>query len=144
MLGALLGEPLPTAAEEQADPEAADVRYEIATTALRQQTRDGGLYHLVAAENAEYGFRRNTLGLRPLAIVVALVSLIASLALIDANGASGRYVVPTVISLICLLVWLAVIRSGWVRSAGEIYAQRLMEAVETLSDGSDSGRHDRA
>ena len=48
-------QPLPTDAEEQADPELADARYKEVTLALIAATRDKSRFPLVFAENANYG-----------------------------------------------------------------------------------------
>jgi hypothetical protein len=70
-LSPLLSHPSPTAAEEAADPHAADRRYREAVGALRERTRDRSRFGLLLAENIDYGFRRNCLGLRPYALIVA-------------------------------------------------------------------------
>ena len=51
-------------------------------TSLREATRDTSRFPLVFAENANYGFRRNLWGLRPIGTGVAVVLLLFSWALL--------------------------------------------------------------
>jgi CHASE2 domain-containing sensor protein len=90
---------------------------------------------LVATENAEYGFRRNTLGLKPIAILVAIGIGVLSLVLAAIDSWPPGFVVPAVVSVLALVFWVWVVTPDWVRSAAETYAARLMEAVETLAAG---------
>jgi hypothetical protein len=128
----VLAEALPTEAEEQSDPVGSDERYEVAVAALRDLTRDEARFKLVAEENAEYGFRRNCLGLRPLAIVVALIVFFASGILFLAESQS-QFLVPAAASVLMFAFWAAVVRDRWVRSAADRYAVRLLETVESLT-----------
>jgi hypothetical protein len=126
------GEPLPTKAEEEANPDEADRRYEITVAALRDLTRDESRFNLVAEENAEYGFRRNCLGLRPLAICVALLGLAFSAA-VSLSGSHSQFLLAGAVSLVGLVFWVAVVKSEWVHAAADRYAVRLLETVESLS-----------
>lgn len=132
LLTKLLSVALPTEAEEEADSAAADRLYDIAVAALRDLTRDGPRFALVADENAEYGFRRNCLGLRPLAIAVALLVLVVS-GLLALVGAHGQYLLPAAASLLSLGFWAVIVKPNWVHSAADRYAVRLLETVESLS-----------
>ena len=61
-----IGLEIPTAAEEESDPDGADELYASAIDELRRRTRPGDTnrFPLVYTGNIEYGFRRNLLGLR--------------------------------------------------------------------------------
>jgi hypothetical protein len=48
---------------------------------LRQRTRDTKIFNKVFAENMEYGFRRNCLGLRPTGLVLAAIGVVATIVL---------------------------------------------------------------
>jgi hypothetical protein len=128
----ITGDALPTQAEEEADPDGTDERYSVATTALRQRTRTGPEFKLVAQQNAEYGMRRNCLGLRPLALAVATAVLAASIALFFAQDKAAHFALPAGVSIIALIAWFFV-DAEWVRAAAELYAIRLMETIETLA-----------
>jgi len=133
LLSAVLGEPLPSAEEEAMDPEGADARYAVAVGALRQRTRTGPEFRLVAHQNAEYGLRRNCLGLRPLALVVAAAVLAASVVLVTAQGDDWNFALAIGVSILALPVWSFLVTPYWVCSAADLYAERLMEAVESLA-----------
>lgn len=132
LLEGILGQGLPSAVEEEADPDGADRRYATATAALRDLTRDQDRFSLVAEENREYGFRRNSLGLRPLALVVSTLTALLSAILAIAAERPACWL-SMGISLLVLGFWFAVVRADWVRAAAELYAQRLLEAAESLS-----------
>jgi hypothetical protein len=133
-LETLLGVQLPTSADEAADPGAADDRYNEAVAALRQVTRSGDAYKLIAAENADYGFRRNLFGIRPFAVAVAVSSGLVALIMLAASGGTLearviRWGPGSVAAVLCLLLHWRVVSSNWVRLAAERYADRLFEAV---------------
>jgi hypothetical protein len=133
LLENVVGEPLPTRADEEANPEESDARYETATTALRQLTRTGSDFSLVARQNADYGMRRNCLGLRPVALAVAGIVLALSVILFLAEEEAWHFWFPAVVSAVALPVWWFFVSGEWVRSAAELYAVRLMETIETLA-----------
>lgn len=133
LLENIIGEPLPTRADEEANPEESDARYKTATTALRQLTRTGPAFGLVARQNADYGMRRNCLGLRPVAVAVAGIVLVLSAILFFAQEEAGHFWLPVVISVIALPIWWFFVSEEWVRSAADLYAVRLMETIETLA-----------
>jgi hypothetical protein len=127
---ATTGIALPDPPSEANAPEQADRDYEHAVLVLRERTRDTTAFPLVFAENAEYGFRRNLLGLRPLALAGTAITLVASIALI-ASG-NPRYAAPAAVALSAAAVWWRLIRPDWVRLAAERYADRLLGAAVTL------------
>jgi hypothetical protein len=139
----VLGDTLPTATQEQADPDSADAAYEDVIAKLRDRTRDRGRFPLVFEENANYGFRRNLLGLRPWGLGLA----IAGLGRRRANGrrhegntgasrgALGR---ASRIGVRPRAVWLFIVKPDWVRIPADAYAWRLFEAIETLRELSEA------
>ncbi len=134
---AVTDEKLPSRDEELADPAASDRRYDEAVATLRELTRKRDEHPLVADENAEYGFRRNCLGLRPIAMGVAAGVVVVSLPLL-ATGAGrgaadvGRFWVAAAVGGLWLVGWWKLATPSWVRSAAERYADRLMAALEVL------------
>jgi hypothetical protein len=131
------GEPLPSHDDELADPAAADRRYDEAIAALRDLTRNRQEFPLVFEENASYGFRRNCLGIRPVALLVAGLVLALSVALLAvshdaAEHHAGRFWAAAAVGALALMGWWQLVTPSWVRSAAELYADRLMESVETL------------
>jgi hypothetical protein len=142
----------PTAAQEKADPKAADGMYASAVKWLQERCR-GKAFPLVEKENAEYGFRRNLLGLKPIGIAACLAAL-----LISALAIVWRYdhIIPAISSLsmplllkalatikpaaigaVCvdlaaLVAWFAIVRDDWVRDAGDQYARALLACCDTV------------
>src|SRR5439155_15739552 len=118
-INALLEEPLPDADEEAADPATADRRYDEAVVMLRERTRDTRRFRLVFAENMEYGFRRNSLGLRPVALLTALLGLGVSVTLVfvghgDEAERAVRWSLPAVISAGACAYWWCIVTPDWV------------------------------
>jgi len=135
---AVLGDALPSQDEETADPAASDARYEEATRRLIGRTRDRTLFDLLFRENVNYGQRRNLLGLKPIGILVALATgaVCVGLALTGSGAFShqaARYGPAFTVAALELLFWLLVVSPNWVRIPAEAYADRLIEAVDTLS-----------
>ena len=144
------GNPLPTEQEELADPAWADTKYEEATNALREATRDKVRFPLVFAENVNYGFRRNLWGLKPIGASVSVALVLVSWTMflltiwerpwpdpwwgILANPDSivtMRFAVGVAMIGYAAL-WLFWVKPSWVRDAADNYARRLMESVQAL------------
>jgi hypothetical protein len=136
LLAPLLGHDLPDEADETRDPAAADDVYAMATTTLRERTRDAR-FSLLLKENISYGFRRNLFGCRIFGALAALLS-VAAAALFGWTHVWLSIPVPVAIGLIvfdalCLVTWWRVVTATWVRRAAEIYAGRLFDSLEILS-----------
>lgn len=129
-VSAATGIALPDADNQASMPGEAEHLYEQAVLVLRERTRDPATFPLVAAENAEYGFRRNLLGLRPFALAGTAITVMASGVML-AEG-HPRFIVPAVASLVAGSVWFWLIGPAWVRLAAERYADRLLGASVTL------------
>jgi hypothetical protein len=143
---------VPTEQQEVADPKAADAMYASAVKWLQERCR-GKAFPLVEKENAEYGFRRNLRGLRPigltacfaallisaLAILWQIEPLLSALASLSAKSvlAALSAVKPAAFGAICVDIaaivgWIAIVRDDWVRSAGDQYARALLACCDTL------------
>jgi hypothetical protein len=132
LLESVLDEALPTQSEEGADPEDADRRYETAFGALRDLTRSRTAFPLVAEENAEYGYRRNALGLKPAALAIAAATGITAIALAAIDHAPGHFLPAAAVAATATVAWAVVVRPAWVRAAADRYAERLLETCESL------------
>ena len=135
---AVLGDPMPTVAEEQTNPASADARYEEATRRLIGLTRDRKRFRLLFAENVNYGMRRNLLGLRRTGMAVAAVTVIVAIVMVLAS--SGRFAHRAAqygpglgVAMIGLLFWVLIVNRDWVRVPAEAYGDRLIEAVDVLA-----------
>lgn len=146
-LSTKLGAPLPTAAEEASDPDAADARYRSAILWLIEQCRSPS-HFLILNENTSYGFRRNLLGLKPVGVALCMATIAVPLLVASSRypheaALVGRWLTDTAhvlqpvqvgacaLGLIALSSWLFVVRPSWVKEAAELYALRLLAACDT-------------
>jgi hypothetical protein len=146
----------PTEQQEAADPKAADDAYASAVKWLQERCR-GKAFPLVEKENAEYGFRRNLRGLKPIGLAACLVALLISAlaviwryeALLPAISSMSMKSIlaalagikPAAIGAICVDVaaivgWITVVRDDWVRDAGDQFARALLANCDTLETAS--------
>jgi len=140
VISRLIGKALPTRDNEKADPKSADALYESGVKLLLERTRDAGKFPLLLKENTSYGFRRNLWGMKPAAIFICCLSLIASLVPVCAALFNQTPLPPLplalTVSIIVLLVWWILrVKSDWIRIPGDGYAQRLLAACDLISEG---------
>jgi hypothetical protein len=125
-------------AQERENPRDAENRIETAVTALREKTRDNSKFPLVAAENRNYGFERNILGVRPLGIVTSSTALVTLtvLVVLSLHGAVKGGLPELLIGLGCalalLLTWTTYPSETRVRRTAEKYAASLLDSASTL------------
>jgi hypothetical protein len=138
-----IGVPFPTVEQEQRDPNSADHCYAAGAKWLLDQTRDVRMFALLFKENIAYGFRRNCLGLKPYALLLAAASLVWVLVKIEAIASDGIHVdalthaSPEVWaaiagSTIAMAVWLFFFTKRTVRTAAFSYADTLLRSCDTL------------
>lgn len=144
---------LPSAEEESRDGASADLAYSSAVKWLQEQAR-GKDFPLVEKENAEYGFRRNLRGMRPIGLALCLLAATLSatailqghrdltIALVDLSGAqcwqaltgvSPPIVGATIVDVIAIAGWLIIARDQWVRDSGDQYARALLATCDKLA-----------
>ena len=137
-LAVKLGVTAPTAIEEQANQAAADSFYEQCGVWLRENTRDTKKFHLLFTENVTYGFRRNLLGVRWLAIVLNLVVVAICLGLLwwtHLNWSaplSQRTIVVLLIAAVHGFYVIAVVRESAATDASRAYARELILSCESF------------
>lgn len=143
-LSAQLRIKFPSASDERDNPISADHIYESGIKWLLDQTRDRKKFNLLFNENIAYGFRRNCLGIKPLAITIAIGSLlwvILTSELITWNGlkwdrlavlSPGSWI-SLAISVTMLAVWIFFLTKRTVRSAAFMYADLLLRACDQLN-----------
>lgn len=130
---------LPSPEEELANPEGADRKYESAVKWLLEKTRDTNRFDLLFKENVAYGFRRNLLGLKPIGVPIAILSVLGNfVGLAVFHNATGTWLnVLGISSLIfCVLVaagWAFIVNEEWVHDAGDSYAVRLLASCDQLA-----------
>jgi hypothetical protein len=133
------GVKFPTAAEEAADPAAADSVYEAFGDVLRERTRETKKFSLIFEELMNYGFRRNLWGWKAVgtvlsgAVLVLLFGMLiwSTLRTSHLPSLMGALLVDSLI----LFFWLFWASPGWVKIAGDAYADRLLEASDQLARG---------
>ncbi len=108
------------------------------TAHLRERTRDRSKFPIVADANSTYGFRRNCLGLRPIAIAVALTTASVggvldglSITGVSHVGSPAGLTLASTVSLATAIGWW---RAGpaWVRTAAKNNPKALLDAAEAL------------
>jgi hypothetical protein len=136
---------MPTAEQEARAPAAADDIYRSATRRLIEARR-GAEYNLLQGENASYGFRRNMLGMRAIAVTLAFtLALVTALLWLAQNEAALSHVDTAVVALskswlLPVLVafdllagcfWLLQINADFVLQAGRDYAEALFRTLDS-------------
>lgn len=154
VLAAGIGQPFPTAADEQSDPRKADALYASGIRWLIEQTRDTKKYAHLFKENIAYGFHRNMLGLRPVGIVIALGAFLIGLFLtgvvaVDQGSVQyvGRlesmtfaHVAALLVPAAAALLWSFAVTEESVKKASFAYAERLLQACEGMGKPTKAAR----
>lgn len=122
---------------EKEHPGDCDDVYRAWTNYLIAKTRDATKFKLLFSENINYGFRRNTYGLKPFAIIVLLclyiVVWIANFLTYDEfNFNDSTTIISQFILLIPLIFWLFIVNEKWVKVPAFAYAERLLEAIDEV------------
>lgn len=126
---------LPTPSEETASPRSADGYYESAVKWLLEYTRDKKKYPLVFEENINYGFHRNILALKSIAIAINLICI--SYILLNTylqhhmlTFTDVRDVAALPIPLAMLLFWVFLVSPDWVKSIADAYSRALFASCD--------------
>lgn len=140
---------LPDTILEKTNWPAANEVYTSCIRRLRELTRDKIKFPLIAAENINYGFRRNVYGLRWIGFGLSIISSCAIASLHGDFSASLElsrvnifiYSMPKelIISIAgcwsMTLFWILIVRQRWVRRVADAYAERLLGAMDILIRG---------
>lgn len=118
---------IPTPAEEEADPPAADAVYASCVDRIRVLAREDSM---IVKTNISYGFRRNLWAIRRWGIGFSLLGAFAGLAHVILHGFTMPALVTFSASTLLLLFLLAVVTRAWIHEAANVYAQRLLEWLE--------------
>lgn len=143
---------LPTREEEARDPSNADLAYASGVKWLQERCR-GKEFPLVEKENAEYGFRRNLRGMRPIGLTACLAAIVLSIVVtLDGHedlasaltglspvrswnaiaGISPTILAASVFDVFAIIGWLAIATDQWVHEAGDQYARALLANCDAL------------
>jgi hypothetical protein len=128
---------IPSPESEKNDPGGADGVYASAVKWLLEFARDTMKFPLVFSENVNYGFRRNTLAAKPLAITaVALLIALAGWMTYQQYGLRIEEISADAIALWAILIlsiglWSSLVTKAWVKDGAFAYARALLAACET-------------
>jgi hypothetical protein len=128
---------MPTAHQEENDPEYADITYGAFSDWLLEKTRDHSTFPLVFKELVSYGFRRNLLGMRPIGIAITALCLALQAGFAGYHLAVGpqlgvAFFASLALNIALGLCWITVVDSGWVKRVADAYAIRLLAACDHL------------
>jgi len=128
------GLPVPSQSHEQQRPEMADDIYRSAIKWLLENRRDTTKYALVLEENVQYGFRRNMLGSKWIAIFLTLLPLMGAYAWGAYKGVAPEFdtdhLAVLAVAAIAVAGWTFFVTEEWVRDASRGYARALLATCE--------------
>lgn len=131
------GSALPDVHDEAKNPKEADRIYEAAIEEFRVQVRSSDEYSILSGANADYGFRRNCLGMRTEGIAVAGVVDVVMLVIAILVKEPAPFLVGAGLSFLWSGFWIFVVQGSWVRRKANLYSKRLFETALQVSE---SGR----
>jgi hypothetical protein len=137
-LAGKLGVAGPSPAAEQVDQAVADSFYEQCGVWLRANTRDTKKFPLLFGENVTYGYRRNLLGVKGLALGLNLTVVAICVTLLwHSNWPWGsesgkRTIVVLLIAVLHAIYVCTAVRKGLVRDASRAYARELILSCEAF------------
>ena len=132
---------LPSPEEERDGCDEADARLESANRWLLGQTTDHARFGLLFSENVNYGYRRNLLGMKTIALVMdagalAVVSAVGIARWTEDSGGiqslEPEWWTSLLIAVVHALVFVGFVRTKWVRASAETYAGQLLAACDSL------------
>ena len=130
----IYGSRLPSRRQESTNTAHADEVYIAAVRCLISRVRARQAeFPLVQIENIAYGYARNMLGLKPIALALISVGLFADLIYWRSNGPSAQLWIVVVVHGVLAALWLAFVRAPWVLQAANTYAERLFEALDQIA-----------
>ena len=135
--GKVPGLQFPDSTSEATDPTKAAAICESAVRWLREATRDTKKFALIFVENTNYGFRRNLLGVKPLALVMCFLTLAATVLLAWLSTAGNLSAVTVqswssiAVACIGLVVWGFLVNADFVKTTAFTYATALLAACDS-------------
>jgi hypothetical protein len=128
---------LPTAAEERLNRAKAHELYRSAGEWLLEYTRPKAPTSLLLDENISYGFRRNLMGLKPVALSILALAVVGNALLTYLAGPVSTMFWPGIALEVGLLAaacaWIWMINKAFVVDASLAYAQRLLAQCDAAA-----------
>lgn len=127
---------LPSQDEEIKNPKCSQGKYESAVKWLLENTRDTKKFPLLYQDNINYGFSRNMLGIKPLGIVISIISLALDFYLLyslnyqSITEVNINIIISIVISFAIIIIWIFFVKEKWVKSTSAAYARTLLSTCE--------------
>jgi hypothetical protein len=113
--------------------------YKTWTKYIIEKTRDIKKYPLIFKENIAYGFRRNLWAMKNLEVVLLLIAIVGNyLYNADQYGYNNfrhyplRFYISEFTLFFLFFIWIFVITKEWIKIQAFTYAERLMEAIDSL------------
>ena len=129
----LLQRRLPAGQLERHRPDEARREYDRAVRDLIPHVRGEEAAPLLHAENVEYNFRRNLLGVRPAGVTVSVLSALASVAALIFMSRTPQAAAAIAFGVLSVCGWIVLVRERFVRQAAITYSDRLYEALAALA-----------
>ena len=134
LLACKLGEPAPSASDEENNPATADGFYARAGTWLRENTRDQKKFDILFNENVTYGYRRNLFALKWPALILN-AAIVLGCAVAYWYELPQKYLIglsPVFVIAFLHAVYLALFSTEEaVREAAHTYARQLLLSTES-------------
>lgn len=145
-LSGKINNPFPDRNQEEANSNAVDELYQSGVRWLLNHTRDTKGFGLLFKENVSYGFRRNGLGVKPIGLVIAIVSLFWVLIGHGVITTPANYfinlsalmmmpeaaVTSLLASAFMIVIWVLFFTRDSVRTVAFTYAETLLRACDVL------------
>lgn len=127
---------LPSQDEEIECPKYSRDKYESAIKWLLENSRDTKKFPLLYQDNITYGYSRNMLGIKPLGIVISIISLFLDFCLLYSLNHQAiteipiKIIISILLSSFFIIIWSFFINEKWVESTSEAYARTLLSTCE--------------
>jgi hypothetical protein len=133
------GHELPSADDERDNLQDADDRFRASLTWLREATRDEKKFALLLRENTAYGFRRNLLAMKPIALPILVGCLVVNAIALwslwpDLDTQAWAALGVEVALAGALAVWMFVINRDFWADASLTYGLRLLSCCDALDN----------
>jgi hypothetical protein len=127
---------IPTQSFKQQRPGPADDTYRSAVKWLLENRRNTTKYPLVLEENVQYGFRRNMLGGKWIAVALCVLPVLGAYLWDMHKGVAPEsfldteHVAAVFLALLAVIGWVFFVTKLWVQDAADAYARALLATCE--------------